>query len=76
MSYTGSRTPTLPVVEAEVHSVVDHHQRPLGVALGIVALLPVSHQRKRRLPEEVLNVWDRCGALKQHSHRRLGYFWR
>ena len=60
---------TLPVVEAEVHAVVHHHQRPLRVALGVVALLPVAHQRHHVLLEEVLHVRHGRGLLQ-------GWIWR
>lgn len=61
------RTLAFPEVEAEVHTVVDNNQRPLGVAFSIVALFPVTHQWQDVFLKKVLHLRHLCGVLKRRD---------
>lgn len=55
---------TLPVVKAEVDSIVHHNQRSFGVALSIVAGFSVAHQRDHMFFEELLYFSHQCIILE------------
>lgn len=46
---------TFPVVKAKINSIIHNHQGPFGVALSIIAWLPVAHQGNHMLLEELLH---------------------